>query len=96
MTSINLLAIGMIVLGAGAVHLTTWILSAAPGAYTSIGSGAMLVLLDMAWRARHATVAGKQRWLSGRYGGAISVFPVWGIGLFGILYGVLNYSGYQL
>ena len=96
MTTINLLAIGMIVLGVGSIHLATWILGVSPGAYTSIGSGIMLILLDLAWRARHASAPGKQRWFSGDCGGAVSVFPVWGIGLFGMLYGVLSRAGYQL
>lgn len=96
MTSINLLAIGMIVLGAGSVHLATWMLGWSANAYTSIACGVMLILLDIAWRSRQATAEAKRRWLSGDCGGAISIFPVWGIGLFGIVYGALSNAGHQL
>ncbi len=96
MTSINLLAIGRVVLGAGSVHLTTWLAGWRASAYTSIACGVMLILLDIAWRSRHATTEPKRRWLSAECGGAISIFPVWGIGVFGILYGVLARAGYQL
>ena len=96
MTSINLLAIGMIVAGAGSVHLATWLMGWRPSGYTSIACGILLLLIDIAWRSRYVTVAGKRRWLSGEYGGAISIFPVWGIGLFGIVYGALSQAGYQV
>lgn len=96
MTSINLLAIGMIVLGAGSVHLATWLAGGHTNATTSIACGVMLVLLDIAWRSRHATAEAKRRWFSNECGGAISIFPVWGIGLFGIVYGALSRTGYQL
>ena len=57
-------------------------------------AGALLVAVDLAWRARQVAEKPGRRWLGAAAGGFVAFFPVWGIGLFGLVYGAMISMGY--
>jgi hypothetical protein len=93
MTSINLLAIVMVVLGAGSAHLIGSYLWKDAPAKTYLLVGVVILVLDVACRARKRVEKPKERWFGSAHGGAISIFPVWVLGLFGIAYELLRLYG---
>ncbi len=58
-------------------------------------AGALLAAVDLAWRARHVAEKPRPRWLGAAAGGFVAILPVWGVGLFGLVYGAMLSMGYR-
>lgn len=96
MIRINLLAIVMIVLGTGPVHFAVSMMGGATRPQLLIACGLALITVDALWRARNGGLTPKERWFEGTNGGVISIFPVWGIGIAGCIFGLVERAGYTV
>lgn len=92
MIRFNGIGLGML-FGSALVALILSTILKSQEAISIITASALMIVADLAYRARQPERDGTNKWLATKSGGFIALGPVWVMGILLISYGVLVLSG---